>query len=350
MYCLIFLLLLNQLSAMQPKFNATEVILSKDYPGNKVYSSVFIDEKNIAIAGKESFFILNVATQTRKDIECYKPNREFFNLCINQDRTLLGYNTAIAPSIYNIKTKKMTSPLTHDSWSSKAVLGFTNTNHFIAYENNMYIRFNERGFSENIAMHPTSSIISHFKDNIFILCDLKKLFYDINVASGDFTIIKTRCSCKQVAYSPCNNFIAIKNKNDSVFIAHKNAVRKNILQTKKIGSKKIHYYCMRFYPKNNIVALLNKRGIIEYFDYTNSDKIIAKQQIPSEKPNNFNPPFQSLIFSPQGSKLCVIIHGRCFLLDAPLDIQYPNGWLIYFCIKNKIPKEIFLMIMDYMRS
>lgn len=346
MYLIFLLLFCINLQAMK-KSDAIEIPFSQN-PRHKADSAVFIDEQTIAIVGKGRGFIIELITQQQDDFAIPQlDNTNYSNVCINESRALLGYICNGRPCIYNIKTKATTDPFNFYSYRNKVTLGFNATNDLIALENGNYSAFNPDGRNEwSGSIFLSKPISYHLKNNVFLCCSKESGFDYIDIKHNITKSIFTFCSCQQVNISPCDKFVVIRNNRNSIFTGYWSNIsnRCEDLPVKKIASKGNHYFTFAFYPKNNFLVLLNTQGSLEYRNYTNPDKIIVSQQVINEA---INPTIKSIIFSPKGSKAMIIINNKCLLLDVPLDIQYPNGWIIYNAVKKyNIPKEIFFIIMD----
>lgn len=315
-------------------------------------SAVFIDENRIAIVGEGKGFIVDLITQKQDNFAIPQLNvANYSSVCLNESKELLGYISHGQPCIYNIKTKKTTATLKFSQYTHQVALGFNTNNDLIALENGNFSSHNEDEQIERCGSTFFPKPIScHLKNNIFLCCSNQSGFDYIDLKSNTTKCIKAPYFCNQVNCSPCGKWIVIRDKRCSIFInTWTDKFCNEILLVKKIGSRKNRYSTFAFYPKNNFLALLSTKGSLEYRNYTKPHEIIASQQVIKKVDHNF--PLKSIRFSPNGSKAMIIINGKCMLLDVPLDIQYPNGWLIYYCVKScNIPKEIFCMFMDLLDS
>ncbi len=329
------------------------------------FNALYLAENRILINGRDHCSVVDPTTN--KEIKRIFDNNEWSSkISVHPNRTKFAFsgyygardNEQQKITIYNAKTYEIEHTINCDGATINSLLFSPSDDTIAANEYGVVVTLynyktnkttiidikeaaRERGDSEPIfSFHPTQPLICLAWKNIYI--------HNLETST---TIQKTGSRYYQhfCTYSPDGSFIARGSNTKIIIMKPDQNPHTSIAQQNKNHS----FFDISIHPNNKIlITLSNPGGFLNYWDVSTFQHITT--MIPICSINSWAP---SLSFSPNGTKLLLVLDGKCMVLEVPFDALYQpstkeKAILAHWLLKNYqidqhniLPDEIARLIM-----
>lgn len=199
-----------------------------------------------------------------------------------------------------------------------------------------------------ITFHPTKPFLCLAWEKLYI--------HDLTSATTKIKAHGSLCYHKFCQYSPDGSFIIRGTGTEIILTKPSHKSHKSVAV---IQNRENYFDNIAIHPQNNVLLTLSKPdGTLRYWDTNTSKQIIAMNSLSDT--NKSLHASSSLSFSPNGTKLLIVLYGKCIIVPVPFEVLYKNitkekSIATYYVLqeylydnKNSLAKDIRHLIMQYL--
>ncbi len=281
------------------------------------YTAFYLTENRVLINGSDQCSVVDPTTN--KEIKRIFDNNEWSScISVHPNKTKFAFSAHYPPdnkqkiTIYDTKTCTVEHTINWDGATLESLL-FSPLDDTIA----------------TVIFNSVNAKFYNYKTNKTTITDIEEAARRIKQ-----TIPNRPASHSFCEHSPNGSFIA-RGTGSQIIITKPNQ------DTYTIDVPKIYntscFNKIAFHPNSKIlITLSNPEGFLNYWD------VSTFQHITTMTPTSARatwPVSSSLSFSPNGTKLLLVVHGKCTVLEVPFDVLYQPGaqqkaLFVYWLLKN----------------
>jgi hypothetical protein len=327
----------------------------------KPKSIVFIDNKTVAIKGKEGCEIFNRTSQRLLHKLSTCSLHDTFHLAANKNEIIVIDENEF--TVFNGQTGRrnwlgfFVDPMT-------LVISSSTSNIFFSYLKGTIIEYNSKSiysltdyltnlkntvpYSDSATDHPLISC--HPKEKAILYPSDNKT---LSIAQpGRNPLIKLHLNtnlplCNSGEFSGDGTMIAINDNHNKYFIydlENKDAYAYELAADDK------KYVAVAFHPLSNLLALLSHDNIVQYWDYVTRQRVATTHALAKDIKQKINKDklTKRLAFSPDGMHLTVALKNEWIVLDIPQSNLLKHLLICYTLYKNDLPQDLINLIVNTM--